>query len=210
MGTELESVKEYFTDALQESDKRYIQSGIGILTKLDFSKFYEFTDTVPYSLINSAELSIESVESSNYPPPSVLSLRVLNESTNRMKRFSITNAQDVADLKAYDRLIAVDVGLQSQAAIVDNDSVIYARDRSAFDLTYSSKENKYSMELSLFLQQLAAPLEEKTKYKTFVLHPSVLTGKIPVESGLKNVNRAVFPKDKIKLKIFYTKPTATQ
>ena len=55
-GTELEPVKEYFTDALQESDKRYIQSGVGILTKLDFSKFYEFTDTVPYSLINSAEL----------------------------------------------------------------------------------------------------------------------------------------------------------
>jgi hypothetical protein len=209
-GTELEPVKEYFTDVLQESDKRYIQSGVGILTKLDFSKFYEFLDTVPYSLINSAELSIEGVESSSYAPPSLLSLRVMNESTNRMKRFSIKNSQDAADLRAYDQLLGVDVGFQNAPAVVDNDSVMYALDRT-LNMGYSSAENRYSMVLSLFLQQLAAPLEEKTRFRTFVLHPAAQTSNIPqAQSGLKTVNRAVFPKDKIKLKIFYTKPSASR
>jgi hypothetical protein len=209
-GTELEPVKDYFTDVLQESDKRYIQSGVGILTKLDFSKFYEFLDTVPYSLINSAELSIEGVESSSYEPPSLLSLRIMNESTNRMKRFSIKNSQDAADLRAYDRLLGVDVGFQSSPAVVDNDSVMYALDRT-LNMGYSSTENRYSMVLSLFLQQLAAPLEEKTRFRTFVLHPAAQTSNVPqAQSGLKTVNRAVFPKDKIKLKIFYTKPSATR
>jgi hypothetical protein len=209
-GTELEPVQEYFTDALQASDKRYIQSGIGILTKLDFSNFYKFTDTVPYAVINSAELTIESVESSDFPPPSVLSLRVLDESTNRMNRFSLSDPQDVEDLLAYNQLLRRDNLALSGSIVVDADDVFYAADRLSSTLNYSSKENKYSMVLSVFLQQLVAPLEQKTKFKTFVLHPAVLTGKIPAESGLKNVNRAVFPKDKIKLKIFYTKPTATQ
>jgi hypothetical protein len=210
-GTEIESVKEYYTDALLESDKRYIQSGVGILTKLDFSKFYEFTDTVPYSMINSAELSIEGVESSpNYPPPSLLSLRILDENTNRMKRFNIKNSQDAADVRAYNQLLGIDVGFQSAPAVVDSDSVMYALDRT-LNMGYSSTENRYSMVLSLFLQQLAAPLEEKTRFKTFVLHPAAQTSNVPqAQSGLKTVNRVVFPKDKIKLKVFYTKPSASR
>ncbi|HMG93096.1 MAG TPA: DUF4270 family protein [Chryseolinea sp.] len=209
-GTALEPLQQYYTDVLQDNDKRYIQSGIGILTKLDFSNFYKFTDTVPYAVINSAELAIESVESSSdYPPPSLLSLRVLDESTNRMNRFSLSDPQDVEDLLGYNQLLRRDNLALSGSVLVDNDDVFYAADRSPA-LVYSSKENKYSMVVSLFLQQLVAPLSQKTKFKTFVLHPAVLTGTVPTESGLKTVNRAVFPKDKIKLKIFYTKPTATQ
>jgi hypothetical protein len=208
-GTALEPVKDYFTDVLQETDKRYIQSGVGILTKLDFSNFYKFTDTVPYAVINSAELAIESVESSDYAPPSLLSLRVLDESTNRMNRFSLSDPQDVENLIAYNQLLRRDNLVTSGSVIADADDVFYATDQSSV-LTYVSKENRYRMVLSLFLQQLAAPLEQKTKFKSFVLHPAVQTGKVPPESGLKTVNRVVFPKDKIKLKIFYTKPTATQ
>ena len=210
-GTELEPVNGYFVDALQESYKRYIQSGVGILTKLDFSKFYEFTDTVPYALINSAELTIESVESSlSYAPPSLLSLRVMNDNTNRMKKFSTKNPQDIKDLTAFNQLLRVDVGFPNAPAVVDSDSVIFALDRS-LSMSYSSTENRYSMCLSLFLQQLAAPLEDKTKFKTFLLHPAAESASTPAaESGLKTVNRVVFPKDKIKLKIYYTKPTTAR
>ena len=58
--TELSALNQYYQESLQSNDNRYIQSGIGILTKLDFSKFFEFADTVPYVLINSAELVVES------------------------------------------------------------------------------------------------------------------------------------------------------
>ena len=210
-GTELEPINDFFVDALQESDKRYIQSGVGILTKLDFSKFYEFTDTVPYALINSAELTIESIESSlSYAPPSVLSLRLMNDNTNRMKKFSTTNPQDAKDLAAFNQLLRVDLGFPNSPAVVDSDSVIFALDRT-LSMSYSSKENKYSMGLSLFLQQLASPLEDRTKFRTFLLHPAAQASNVPAaESGLKTVNRVVFPKDKIRLKIFYTKPTTAR
>ena len=212
-GTELEAVNDYFVDALQQSDKRYIQSGVGILTKLDFSNFYAFTDTVPYSIINSAELSIESVEAStSYAPPSSLSLRLMNDNTQRMKRYSTNNAQDSKDLVAYNQLLRVDVGFPNSPALVDSDSVLFALDRT-LALGYSAKENKYSMGLSLFLQQLASPFDDYTKFKTFILHPAAETQNASnpdAQSGLKTVNRVVFPKDKIKLKIYYTKPTTAR
>jgi hypothetical protein len=162
-------------------------------------------------VINSAELTIESVESSlSYALPSLLSLRVMDDNTNRMNKFSAKNAQDVKDLNAFDQLLRVDVGFPNSPALVDSDSIIFALDQS-LSMTYSSKENKYSMGLSLFLQQLASPLEDKTKFRTFLLHPAAESAITPAaETGLKTVNRVVFPKDKIKLKVFYTKPTAAR
>ena len=128
-----------------------------------------------------------------------------------LKKYSTKNSQDVADLQAFDALLRVDVGFQGSPAVVDSDSVLYATDRTLL-MPYSSKDNSYKMELSLFLQQLAAPVEQKTKYRTFVLHPAAQgTANNPdAQSGLKTVNRVVFPKNKIKLKIFYTKPTAAR
>ena len=212
-GTELEAINGYFQDALQQSDKRYIQSGVGILTKLDFSNFYAFTDTVPYAVINSAELSIESIESStSYAPPSALSLRIMNANNNRMKKYTTGNTQDAKDLVAYNQLLRVDVGFPNSPALVDNDSVLFALDRT-LSMNYSAKENKYSMGLSLFLQQLASPFDDHTKFKTYILHPAAETQNASnpdAQSGLKTVNRAVFPKDKIKLKIYYTKPTTAR
>jgi len=162
-------------------------------------------------VINSAELTIESVESSSsYALPSLLSLRVMNDNTNRMKRFSTKNPQDLKDINAYDQLLRIDVGFPNSPALVDSDSVIFALDRT-LSMNYSSKENKYSMGLSLFLQQLASPLEDKTKLRTFLLHPAAENASTPAaETGLKTVNRVVFPKDKIKLKIFYTKPNTVR
>ena len=209
-GTVLEPVKQHYQTVLQDDNNRYIQSGIGILTKLDFSKFYEFTDTVPYILINSAELSIESVQASTYAPPASLSLRVLKDN-NRMKVYVAKNEQDAQDYLSYQGLLRYDVGFQSSPAIVDSDSVFYATDKSNV-LNYSSKDNSYKMLMTLFTQRLTVPSENVTKFKYFVLHPAAQNPSISpaAQSGLKSVNRVIFPKDKIKLKIYYTKPTTTQ
>jgi Domain of unknown function (DUF4270) len=205
--TELSALTQYYQEALNSSDKRYIQSGIGILTKLDLSKFYEFADTVPYVLINSAELSIESVEPSLYAPPASLSLRML-EPNNRMKKFSLTRPQDQTDLLAYKGFIRYDVPIQNTAPVVENDSVFYASgDRSDY-LDYSSTNLSYSGVMTLFIQQLTLDDETKTKFKTFILYPGSQPSSTPAgQNGSKSLNRVVFPKDKIKLKIFYTKPT---
>lgn len=206
--TELAALTQYYQESLNSSSNRYIQSGIGILTKLDFSKFYEFADTVPNVLINSAELSVEHLEPSLHAPPSILSLRVL-EPNNRLKQFSSTKPQDGTDLLAYNGYLRYDVPIQNAAPIVENDSVFYAQgDRSPY-LTYSSTNLSYTGVLSLFIQQLTLDNDSRTKFKYFVLYPgSQSSTSVPAaQNGSKSLNRVVFPKDKIKLKIFYTKPT---
>lgn len=205
--TELSSLNQYYQESLQSSDNRYIQSGVGILTKLDFSKFYEFADTIPYVLINSAELVVESVQPSSYAPPAILSLRVLDDN-NRMKKFSTKRPQDATDYIAYKGFLRYDIAIaNSTAPIVDNDSVFYATDQTPL-LFYSSSNSSYGAVMSLFLQQLTLKDENKTRFKSFVLYPASQSAATPAsQSGAKTVNRVIFPKDKIKLKIFYTKPT---
>jgi Domain of unknown function (DUF4270) len=205
--TELSALTQYYEESLNSSNNRYIQSGVGILTKLDFSKFYEFADTVPYVLINSAELAIESVEPSPHTPPSILSLRIL-EANNRMKKFSLTNPQDQKDLVAYNGFLRYDIPISNSAPVVENDSVFYASGDRSDLLTYSSTNSSYSGVMSLFFQQLTLDDESRTKFKYFVLYPGSQSTSTPAgQNGSKTVNRVVFPKDKIKLKVYYTKPT---
>ncbi|MBA4057456.1 MAG: hypothetical protein C0490_22265, partial [Marivirga sp.] len=177
------------------------------LTKLDLSKFYEFADTVPYVLINSAELVIEGVQASSYAPPTVLSLRLLNDN-NRLKKFSKLRPQDAVDYVAHNGYLRYDFAVsQSTAAIAENDSVFYAQgDRSPL-LGYSSSTNSYRAVMSLFFQQLTLENDKKTRFTSFVLYPAAQSTSVPAaQNASKSVNRAIFPKDKIKLKIFYTKP----
>ncbi len=209
--TELSGLTNYNQPFIPPSGKRYIQSGTGIFTKLDFSNFYVFADTVPNVLINSAELVIESVQPSAFPPPSLLSLRILNDNNNQ-KRFSRTSAQDQMDLVGYQnalqRLLGFDIAItNSSAPLVDSDSVFYATDRSAL-LAYSSSTNSYRISIPLFLQQLTLNIPNRTDFNNFILYPASEdpTTTPAAESAAKTVNRAIFPGDKIKLKIYYTKP----
>jgi len=190
----------------QPEDNRYIESGIGILTKLDFSKFYEFIDTVPNILINSAELMIESVEASDYTPPAGLIMRVLKDN-NRMKKYSPDNPQDVSDYIGYKGYLQFDFATPTTSPIVNDDSVFYANGQTPI-LGYSSTNNTYASSLTLFFQQLTLP-DSKTKFRNFVLYPYSQKATIAKpQSAAKTVNRAIFPKDNIKLKLYYTKPTA--
>ena len=202
--SELSDVNQYYQDYLPSTDNRYIQSGTGILTKLDFSNFYEFVDTIPNILINSAELLVESVQPSDYPPPAGLSMRLLQDN-NRMKKYSSSRPQDVADYLAYKGYLLFDVVTQNGAPLVENDSVFYANDRNAL-LAYSKTNNTYTASMPLFFQQLALK-DEKPKFKYFVLYPHSEAGTKPAsQSAAKTVNRAIFPKDKITLRVYYTKP----
>lgn len=214
-GTELSAVVQPYKDYLQESDKRYIQSGIGILTKLDFSSFYNFIDTIPNLLINSAELAIESIEPSALAPPKALVLRVLNNNNNYFKKLS--SVKDTAELKYYngqltDNVLTYDVAGQQSPALVDDDGVFYAvGDREARVLRYSQSRNSYNMVMALFLQQLSVRTDERTNFRNFVLYPaSEAFNAAAFQSGAKSVDRVVFPASGIKLKIYYTKPLTQQ
>jgi hypothetical protein len=65
-------------------------------------------------------------------------------------------------------------------------------------LTYLKDDNKFTSFPTLFFQQLYALKEEK-RYTDWALVPVSPT-------PTKTVNRAVFNKDNIKLKVYYTRP----
>jgi hypothetical protein len=202
--TVLGEVNDFYKDYLVDSDTRYVQSGTGVVTKLDFSKFYEFADTLKNSVIHSAEMVIENVQPSpNNAPPSGLSLRMLLDN-NHLNKFDSKNTQDQIDLQYFSYLsIQAAFARYDNAAggvppIVENDNAFFAAgDQIAF-LPYSSTNASYKGLWTLFFQRLAEKDSQKSRFKYFALYPT----------GGKTLNRAVFPKNSIKLKVFYTKSTA--
>ncbi|MCW5912126.1 MAG: DUF4270 family protein [Cyclobacteriaceae bacterium] len=170
---------------------RYVQSGVGIATKLDFSGFYELIDQYPNVIINSAELAIENVaEPGDFKYPS-LALVMLDEN-NRFKK--LKTEQDTTDYLAFQNKLLI-------GTLISNDALsapyMISDATNLLGLSYSSDNNKFSAFPTLFFQQLYA-LREK-RYANWAL--TALT-----PTSTKTVNRAVFSKDNIKLKVYYTRP----
>jgi hypothetical protein len=197
----LAELNDYYKDHLIAADKRYVQSGTGVVTKLDFSKFYEFADTLKNSVIHSAELVIENVETSDDSPPVGLSLRMLHDD-NHLNKFNANNAQDQFDLLYFSYpLIQAAFARYDNAGggppIVENDNAFFAAGDQIAYLPYSSASASYKGIWTLFFQRLSEQDTRKTRFKYFALYPT----------GGKTLNRAVFPANSIKLKVFYTKST---
>ncbi len=204
-GTALAGLTQYSQDFIPATDLRYVQSGTGVYTKLDFGNFFEFADTVPNVVINSAELSVESVEQSIYDPSTSFALRILNDQ-NFVEKWDSVSTQDRIDLLLYNPIqytsytgsISIDNG-----TVGDYDSAFYALgDQSPF-LGYSSTNKSYNGNYALFFQQLSVVDPNRRRFKNAILYPASPNK----PGGSKTVNRTVFPKSGIKLKIYYTKPT---
>jgi hypothetical protein len=204
--TDLSGLTQYSQDFIPSNDLRYLQSGTGIYTKLDFSKFFEFADTVPNVVISSAQLTIDGVQQSTYAPPPRLLVNVLNGTTNYKEKYSRLNTQDNTDLvlynppfQAHTRSLLYET--LSGVIINEPDSAFYLEGDRSPQMSYSSSDRTYSGSYTLFLQQLAITAENKRRFQHYILSPSTPS------PNTKSLNRAVFHKNNIKLKIHYTKPT---
>ena len=205
--SDLAGLTQYSQDFIPSNDLRYIQSGTGVYTKLDFGKFFEFCDTVPNVIISSAELSIEDVQESSLRPPPRLMVNVLNGNTNFKERFQAGNSQDLSDIVLYNPPFASHTRsllyeTLSGTIVNEPDTSFYLEGDRSPHMDYSTSGKEYSGSYTLFLQQLAITAENKTRFRYYLLTPSG-----PGTPSTKTVNRAVFPKESIKLKIHYTKPT---
>ena len=201
--TALGEVNDFYKDYLVDADSRYVQSGTGVVTKLDFSKFYDFADTLQNSVIHSAEMVIENVQASpTNSPPVGLSLRMLLDN-NHLNKYDANNAQDRIDLQYFSYLTIqaafarYDFAESGSGAvpIVENDNAFFAAGDQISFLPYSSTTASYKGAWTLFFQRLSEKDSQKSRFKYFALYPT----------GGKTLNRAVFPKNSIKLKVFYTK-----
>ena len=104
--TELSGLNQYFTD-FDPGVKRYIQGGSSIITKLDFSRFYDYVDTLTNVIVNSAEFEILGVEtSSTFKAPLGLSISML-EMNNRYKTLKDQQFLEKFKVKSPVRFCAV-------------------------------------------------------------------------------------------------------
>jgi hypothetical protein len=184
--TELSGLNQYFTD-FDPGLKRYIQGGSSIVTKLDFSKFYDYIDTLTNVVVNSAELEISAVEApSDLIAPPGLSMSMLR-SNNR--HAALSSQQDSLTYVAFNGMLTL--GDQSKFFAATGPG-------SILTIGHSTTANTYSGLPTLFVQKLIDL--KSTRYLYWALRPII------PQPG-KSVDRAVFPKDNIKLKIYYTRAT---
>lgn len=185
-GTELDGLNSFFTD-FNQNNNRYVQGGSSIVTKIDLSKYYEYIDSIPDIVINSAEFAISGAESTaEFQAPKNLSLVRLRP--NNRYKFMETK-QDTLDFIAFNgSLVISDLG----KLFVANDT------GGLLSLPHSSTEQNYIGYPTIFFQKLFDL--KATQYPYWALVP------MDPPQG-KSVNRTIFSKDNIKLKIYYTRPT---
>ncbi len=194
-GTELESLNQFYSD-FSPASNRYIQAGGSLVTKLDFSKYYEYIDTIPQLLLNSVELNIENQDvEEQYPLNKSLALAMLTDN-NRYK--VLKNQQDTLDYISFG-------GMAVFGIIANPDltrSLFAATDQGdLLQLEYSATNKAYRSYPTIFFQKLIALKEKKYPYWALISSNP---------GPGKAVNRTRFSKDNIKLKIYYTRPTSNE
>lgn len=204
-GSDVDLITQYFVNYDPPSGMRYIQSGVGLFTKLDFSEFVNFleADTIPNMAINAAQLIIENVEDpGSLRPPPDLYLRVLDPD-NRLRKFNRQGTaeareRDAKILRKYNRLART---LDVDAIRVNNDSVftVFSDFGNFLNLSYNASNRSYQGFLTLFAQEMAIEEPDKPRFRYFMLYPT---------NAGKTVNRVAFHKNNIKLRIYYTKPAS--
>jgi hypothetical protein len=201
-GSEVD-VNQYFTDFDPVTGLRCVQSGIGLFTKLDFAEFISFleSDTLPNIAINSAELVISDVASTEvYRSPGELYVRLLDPD-NRLKTF---NRQKTAQARERDNKILSLYNNSTRTLYPDFNTVnpdsvftIFTETSTYFNLAYSAEKNSYRGFFTLFAQEMAIEETDKPRFRYYILYP---------KNGGKTVNRVLFHRDNIKLRVYYTLP----
>lgn len=85
-GTPTENIQTFSTEYLPASGKRYVQSGAGIVTKINISDFQNFITDDP-RIINLAEISIGPIDqlNENIPPPESMFLVITDDRNTLIK-----------------------------------------------------------------------------------------------------------------------------
>lgn len=194
-----------FYQDIAPAQYRYLQNGTGVALKLDFQKFFDFVDQHPKILINSCELAINGIENADeYRPPSAFMIRVLKDDNHyRNTRYEATKdvdgniigtsiaASDIFELSSYSSKFSqslTDVGGYFTLLDDGGDAALLRRD-----------DSDYRTYISMFAQQLFNKKGAENRYRYY--------GLVPTDPpNNKSVNRLMFNKDNLKLRVYYTIP----
>lgn len=191
-GTELATALPY--EPLTPSNNRsYIQSGGGVVTRIDLAPYYSFTDTVENIILNSAELVIENIAApAGFHPHRSLMLRMMSNATPNQ----FLNARVAADREVAGQYYVVTAGDQYYLAATEGPAVV--------TINYDEDKARFSGPLTLFAQSLYANKkninggvnEDRLRYLSLVpANPQIN----------RSVARTLFNNESVKLRIYYTK-----
>lgn len=189
-GTELATIVPYQSMDPQ-SGLRYVQSGAGLLTKVDLAPFWAFADTVDNVLINSAELSIGNVSG----PPGMKAHTALMVAMMKNEADQLLNAAVAADREVVGRYYS---------ASADGTSYFFAGTDAGGSIGYDEDENRFSGFLTLFVQSLFGDKsnDDGTVNEGRLKYVALYPVNQPVG---RSVTRTIFPKDNVNLRIYYTR-----
>jgi hypothetical protein len=222
-GTPLDGLTTPYQEFDPGNDLRYIASGSRVVTKIDFSKFIEFShaDSISEMAINSAEFLIKNVEEpGGYDPPQNLIVKLIHDDNHPVKLSypgrSTQYTKDLEVIAQYQSMVNFDYQNTSiNSSIVFDSTYNIVNDIGNFlTLSYSKEDKSYSGTAGLFFQQLFMKKEDQQMFTKAVLIPYTPSRSSSTAYGLhtvgKSVNRVAFDKDNIVLRIYYTVPTVTQ
>jgi hypothetical protein len=188
---------------VEPGSMRVIQSGNAMVTKIDINKFYEeFANTVTEKdiVINAAELVIEGVDSpEGYTPIPLLELRVMQEDDSYLN-YRTLSQQDRDSIRLFY------VFTDSRNYYVNSDFV-QSQSSIAASLFYNSTKKAYTGNVTLFVQNLFNKKNSSYRFQHLGLYPGTsVTGSTNVPPVGKTVDRSIFQKENIKLRVYYTQP----
>lgn len=199
-GTILGSLTEPFKDFYPADNKRYVQSGTGILTKLDFEPYFKYMDTVKNAILNSAEIVLEN-EAGDFTPPAKFQFRVLNDENKYMSFLQDT----VVDGNVYQ--------INHRTELTDAYSSVLPNTDGTIDLMSDANDllritpnstNIMSGFATAFFQDQYFQQSNPKRIKYVALHP-LENVQFSESQFRKSVNRLNLSSN-IKLKIYYTTP----
>jgi hypothetical protein len=183
------------------SGLRIVQSGAPVITKLDLTNFYAFADTVENVVINTAELVISDIQSSEgLAPISGLILKPM-----KGDQF-INHAIDADSLAMIDYIRAGAVFPDTKHYYISREDPNGSASMSV--LGYAADQKKYSVFVTFLTQTLF-----NKKLKNGVVNPDRIKalGLVAAPPAIfSTVNRTLFNAGNVKLRIYYTKPNQSQ
>jgi hypothetical protein len=193
-GSDVDGLDTYNTEYVPVSGNRYLQNGVGIITKVSLDNFVNHPglDTISTMIINSAELRIGNVAvpPAGLPVPTSAVLRILDDN-NRLRQTK--TGADTTLLTEYNRT------LNTAFAVLDD-----VRRGDQVLLSYDKEKNTYNGFMTLFVQEL---FKKRVSGGTLLTNLAIFPVSPPAG---KSVNRVSFPADDISLRIYFTVPVDTQ
>jgi hypothetical protein len=194
-GTSLGGLTETHKDYYPVDDKRMTESGIGMLTKLDFTEYFKYMDTVSNAVLNSAELVIEG-EQSEFSFPPQFQLRAMTD-----KNYFQEYAQDTVINGVASKIVDTETVLiygSSSAATINQFTGFIDINGDDQQIVYPSANQSFviSSYLTQFFQVQYGARNSAKRMNYVALLPRI-------SHFYKSVNRCVL-NNNIKLKLYYT------